>query len=92
MNIRDIKIEIQRWMFRLKKKWQVNRIEKGKREAIREANRLKEATGKQHRVLLVEGSYIVRSRRDLINLNKFYPRLAKLNAVEIDKFTVYITK
>jgi hypothetical protein len=92
MTTRDIKIEIQRWIFRLKKRWQLARLEKEKRVAIRKANRLKEATGKQHRVLLVEGSYIVRSRRDLINLNKFYPRLAKLNAVEIDKFTVYTTK
>jgi hypothetical protein len=88
----DLKINFQRMIFRLKRRWQLNRLEKEKREAVKVAERLRSVTGKQHKVLLVEGQYIVRSRRDLVNLNKMYPRLAKLNIVAIDKLTVYTTK
>jgi hypothetical protein len=88
----NLKIEYQRMIFRLKRRWRLNRLEKHKREAVREANRLKEVTGKQHKVLLIEEQYVIRSRRDLIELNKMFPRLAKLNTVEIDKLTVYTTK
>jgi hypothetical protein len=79
-------------IFRLKRKWKLNRLEKAKREAVKEANRLRSVTGKQHKVLLIEDQYVIKSRRDLIELNKMFPRLAKLNIIEIDKLTVYTTK
>lgn len=88
----SIKIDIQRLIFRLKRRWKLNRLEKEKRKAVKEANRLRNITGRQHKVLLIEDQYVVRSRRDLIELNKMFPRLAKLNIVEIDKLTVYTTK
>jgi hypothetical protein len=88
----NLKIDCQRMIFRIKRKWELLRFEKRKRHAVKEANRLKGVTGKQHKVLLIEDQYVVRNRRDLIELNKSFPRLAKLNAVEIDKLTVYTTK
>jgi hypothetical protein len=88
----NLKINYQRLIFRLKRRWRLNRLEKQKREAVKEANRLKEVTGKQHKVLFLEDQYVIRSRKDLLELNKMFPRLAKLNTVEIDKFTVYTTK
>jgi hypothetical protein len=88
----DLKINYQRLVFRIKRKFELTRLERRKRDAVKEANRLKEVTGRQHKVLLLEGQYVVRSRRDLLELNKSFPRLAKLNTVEIDKFTVYTTK
>jgi hypothetical protein len=88
----NLKIDFQRLVFRVKRRIELNRLEKQKRNAVKEANRLKEVTGKQHKVLFIEDQYIVRSRKELVNLNKSFPRLAKLNAVAIDKFTVYTTK
>lgn len=88
----SLKIEYQRLVFRLKRRWKLNRLEKAKRKAVKEANRLYNITGKQHKVLFIEDQYLVRSRKDLIALNKMFPRLAKLNIVEIDKLTVYTTK
>ena len=90
--IRDIRIEYQRWKFRIKRRIELTRLEGKKRKAVKEANRLKGVTGRQHKVLLIEGQYVVRSRRDLVNLNKMFPRLAKINIVQIDKLTVYTTK
>ena len=88
----SLKINYQRLVFRLKRRWKLNRLEKARRIAVKEANRLRNVTGKQYKVLLIEDQYVVRSRRDLIELNKMFPRLAKLNIVEIDKLTVYTTK
>jgi hypothetical protein len=88
----DIKIEYQRLIFRLNRRRKLNQLEKAKRGAVREAVRLKNITGKQHKVLFIEDQYVVKSRRDLIELNKMFPRLSKLNVVEIDKLTVYTTK
>lgn len=88
----SLKIDYQRLIFRLKRRWRLNRLEKAKRKAVKEANRLRNITGKQHKVLLIEDQYVIRSRKDLIELNKMFPRLAKLNIVEIDKLTVYTTK
>jgi hypothetical protein len=90
--LRSFKIDYQRLIFRLKRRWKLNRLEEAKSRAVQEANRLRNVTGKQHKVLLIEDQYVVRSRRDLIELNKMFPRLAKLNIVEIDKLTVYTTK
>jgi hypothetical protein len=88
----SLKIDYQRLVFRIKRRIELHRLEKRKRDAVIEANRLKAVTGRQHKVLFLEGQYLVRSRRDLLELNKSFPRLAKLNTVEIDKFTVYTTK
>jgi hypothetical protein len=90
--IRDIKINWQRLIFRLKRKIKLHRQESRRRDAVKEANRLKAVTGKQHRVLLLEGQYLVRSRRDLVNLNKLFARGSKHNYIDIDRFTVYTTK
>jgi hypothetical protein len=90
--ITSIKIDYERLVFRIKRKWRINKLEREKRKAVKTANRLKNITGKQHKVLFIEDQYVVRSRKDLIELNKMFPRLAKLNVVEIDKLTVYTTK
>jgi hypothetical protein len=88
----SLKIDYQRLVFCIKRRIELHRLEKRKRDAVIEANRFKAVTGRQHKVLFLEGQYLVRSRRDLLELNKSFPRLAKLNTVEIDKFTVYTTK
>ena len=88
----NLKIDYQRLMFRIKRKLELNKLERLKRKAVKEANSLKNVTGKQHKVLLIEGQYVVRSRKDLININKIFSRQAKINTVELDKLTVYTTK
>jgi hypothetical protein len=90
--INEIRIELQRRIFRIKRKWRIASLEKKKRAAITEANRLKGITGKQHKVLLLDGDYIVRSRKDIIRINKMFQRQAKYNLIDIDKITIYTTK
>lgn len=87
-----LRIDIERWFFRTRRKIRLSRLEKRKRKAIQEANQMKEVTGKRHYVLLVEDQYLVRSRMDRMIINKHLPRMAKLTNIEFDKFTVYHTK
>lgn len=87
-----LKIDYQRLVFRIKRKIELSCLEIRKRDAVKEANRLKGITGKQHRVLLIEGQYVVLSRKDLISINKLLVRTAKFNLAYIDKLTVYTTK
>lgn len=90
--LRDLRIDIERWIYRTKIKIQVNRMEKRRIKAISEADQMKKVTGKRHYVLLVEGKYLVKNRYDKMIINKTLPRMAKLTNAEFDKFTVYHTK
>jgi hypothetical protein len=79
-------------IWRIKRKLELGKLEKRKRKAVREAERLKNVTGKRHYVLLLEDHYIVRSSNQLKEVNRLLPPLAKINVVTRDKVTVHITK
>jgi hypothetical protein len=86
------RIDTERWVFRMKERLRIARLEKRRNKAVREADRLKGISGKRHFVLLADGKYIVRSRHDRLALNKTFPRLAKITNAEFDKMVVYSTK
>jgi len=48
--LKNLKIDYQRLIFRLKRKRRLNKLEKSKCNAVKEAERLKNITGKRHYV------------------------------------------
>jgi hypothetical protein len=85
-------IDFQRLQFRIKRKRQLNKLEKAKRKTVKEAERLKNITGKRHYVLLLDDQYVVRNSQQLKEVNKLLPAKAKINVLTRDKITVHITK
>jgi hypothetical protein len=90
--LKNLKIDYQRLIFRLKRKRRLNKLEKAKRNAVKEAERLKNVTGKRHYVLLMDDQYVVRSHQQLKEVNRLLSVLAKINVLTRDKVTVHITK
>jgi hypothetical protein len=90
--LKNLKIDYQRLIFRLKRKRRLNKLEKSKCNAVKEAERLKNITGKRHYVLLLDDQYVVRNHRQLKEVNSLLPPLAKINVLSRDKITVHITK
>jgi hypothetical protein len=76
----------------LKRKRRLNKLEKSKCNAVKEAERLKNITGKRHYVLLLDDQYVVRNHQQLKEVNRLLPSLAKINVLTRDKVTVHITK
>ena len=90
--LKNLKIDYQRLIFRFKRKRRLNKLEKAKRGAVKEAERLKNVTGKRHYVLLLDDQYVVRNHQQLKEVNRLLPCLAKINVLTRDKVTVHITK
>jgi hypothetical protein len=90
--LKNLKIDYQRLIFRLKRKRRLNKLEKSKCNAVKEAERLKNITGKRHYILLLDDQYVVRNHRQLKEVNSLLPPLAKINVLSRDKITVHITK
>jgi len=88
----NLTINIQRLIFRLKRKWRIIRLEKAMRKAVTEAERLKGISGKRHYVLLIEDKYVIKNSAQIKEINKLMDRLAKLNVVSLDKHVVHRTK
>jgi hypothetical protein len=88
----NLKINYQRLVFRIKRRLKIQKLERAKRKAVKTANRLKGVTGKKHYVLLVEDQYVIKSSKQLKEINKHIDRLAKFNGVKVDGMTVYTTK
>ena len=88
----NLKIDYQRLVFRVKRKLRIRKLERRRREAVKTANRYKVITGKKHYVLLVEDQYVIKSSKQIKEINSHLDRLTKLNVTKVDKLTVYTTK